>query len=76
MTTKNRLAQLEKRSKPSAEINPYMTMPKRDLEDILRRVAAGEIFLAQPSDPQTDALRADILRRWQRKAEAQNDNKE
>lgn len=73
MTIKNRLAQLEKRTPPQDETNPYMTM---DMQEVLARawqaVKDGNGKVIDPKD--LDPLRADILRRLERIAEAHNDN--
>jgi hypothetical protein len=74
MTIRGRLAQLEKRIGPPPETNPYMTM---DLQELYARawqaVQDGETIAPEDTDPRTEELRAEILRRLERIAEAQND---
>lgn len=83
MTLKNRLALLEKQN-PQRDALRLELMKPSEVQvraDALRAgiiekwdaVLMGEVLPTQPSDPATDALRAEILRRLERIA---NDTKE
>lgn len=82
MTTKNRLAQLEKAQGASTNTMRLALMKPSEIQaraDALRAgiiekwdaVLMGEVLPVQPSDPVTDALRADILQRLEKIANEQ-----
>lgn len=69
MTIKSRLQRLEKRQPPARDTTDYETL-KAGIIAKLEAVARGEPLPVQPTDPVTEALRAEIARRLDRIAEA------